>query len=679
MINNNDGKSGASRMRPKRSLDDFTDKTVPSAAPDEIKDAITDGSAGSSLPPETEETKNAAGETSEDTALADDQKPVFAKPRRAKRGPASFSESADHGDENKPSDDETRRDDAVSGSVTSAEHEAVNDEGEKRSYNGVFASGDTLTKETPDGSSGSVSDVSSAASSDADELDIITNKKSGTSSDAERVFSSTDGEAAETPEETRREDRGEDMPESGKSAENKKKKFDMPKRAVKAPPASEKSEKSEKSGKSGKDAPVSLKSAARDNGERGEEGAEKTIRVRGVVKPSVSSQERSLIRATPKKKPTYFMETETPTDDEEYEVRDKGGVVSTIVKAAVYIICVLLISVGLAVATIRAANDIFAFVKTEKEAEVTIPELATVSEIGDILAMNDLIEYPKLFDIYVGYKYRKVKNLAFKAGTYTLSSTMNYDEFVKTLMVKAAKRQIITLTFTEGMTVDEIIDKLVENGVGTKEGYIDAIQNYPYVYHFMDNIDFDTFSKDRKYRLEGYLFPDTYQFYTDSKEIAVIDKFLKNFETKFEKENYDRLTELGMSLDDIVILASIIEREAKYHSEFKIVSSVFHNRINSPYFTKLESDATIQYLLPEHKEVLTHEDTLIDHPYNTYQIEGLPPGAICNPGLDAISAALYPESTDYYYFVAATDKTTVFAKTLAEHQENINKIRQGLL
>ncbi|MBE6552007.1 MAG: endolytic transglycosylase MltG [Ruminococcaceae bacterium] len=395
-------------------------------------------------------------------------------------------------------------------------------------------------------------------------------------------------------------------------------------------------------------------------------------------KPVSVDKNRALVKKDDSKKPTYKMVIEDENDEPEFEVRDRGGVFSTLIKAFVYIACVLIISIGLATTAVKWANDIFAFVKEEKTAEVTIPEMATVSEIADILTQNELIEFPDVFNFYVGYKFRN-SNLVFAPGTYTLNSLMNYDEFIRAVRVKKAGRTTVSLTFSEGMTVDEIIDRLTAAGIGTREGYIDAIQNYPYVYEFMNHVNATQFSPDRKYRLEGYLFPDTYEFYSDSGEIAVIDKFLKNFEVKFAKENYDRITELGMTLDEVVILASIVEREAKYHSEFRTVSGVFHNRMNSSSFTKLESDATIQYLLPEHKEVLTHEDTLIKHPYNTYQIEGLPPGSICNPGLDAIMAALYPEKCDYYYFLAASDGTTVFSKTLKEHEDNINKLRNGEL
>lgn len=395
-------------------------------------------------------------------------------------------------------------------------------------------------------------------------------------------------------------------------------------------------------------------------------------------KPYSSSKSRALVRKEDIKKPTYKLVIDNEGDEPEYEVRDRGGVFSTLIKAFVYIACVLIVSVGLATTAVKWANDIFAFVKDERTAEVAIPEMATVSEIADILMQNGLIEYPDVFNVYVGYKFRN-SDLKFAPGTYTLNSLMNYDEFIRAVRVKKAGRTTVQLTFSEGMTVDEIIERLLEAGIGTKEGYIDAIQNYPYVYEFMNHVNATKFSSDRKYRLEGYLFPDTYEFYSDSGEVAVIDKFLKNFEVKFAKENYDRITELGMTLDEVIILASIVEREAKYHSEFRTVSGVFHNRMNSSSFTKLESDATIQYLLPEHKEVLTHEDTLIKHPYNTYQIEGLPPGSICNPGLDAIMAALYPEKCDYYYFLAASDGTTVFSKTLREHEANINKLRNGEL
>ncbi|MBR2616336.1 MAG: endolytic transglycosylase MltG, partial [Clostridia bacterium] len=207
-------------------------------------------------------------------------------------------------------------------------------------------------------------------------------------------------------------------------------------------------------------------------------------------------------------------------------------------------------------------------------------------------------------------------------------------------------------------------------GIGTKEGFVDAIQNYDYSYRFLEELEKNGLPEGRKYRLEGYLFPDTYEFYTDSSEIAIIDKMLTAFEAHFEGAYYDRLEEMEMTLDEVVTLASIVQMEGKFTSDFYSVSGVFHNRLNSKNMRKLQSDATVQYCLPERKEELSYADIAIDSPYNTYENEGLPPSAITNPGWEAIQAALYPEENRYYYFVSDTDGTIEFAETEQMHLKN---------
>ena len=133
---------------------------------------------------------------------------------------------------------------------------------------------------------------------------------------------------------------------------------------------------------------------------------------------------------------------------------------------------------------------------------------------------------------------------------------------------------------------------------------------------------------------------------------------------------YERMEELGMDLDQVITLASLVQAEGKYDSDYYLISSVFHNRLNSKDHKKMESDATIQYFLPERKEELSAADLALDNPYNTYIYEGLTPGAICNPGLESIHAALYPEETKYLYFVADIDGYSLFSETLAGHNKN---------
>ncbi len=355
----------------------------------------------------------------------------------------------------------------------------------------------------------------------------------------------------------------------------------------------------------------------------------------------------------------------------------KMGLRATVIIALIYIAAVVLISAILSYFGIRWANDVFALVKEDVTATVSIPENATISEVAAILDTNGLIEYPTIFRMYISFKNRNADPpLAFKAGEYELSAKLNYDQIVS-LIKDRKSRSIVTITIPEGYTVDEIIELFTSQGMGTKEGFVDAINNFDYDYTFMDKLNAITLSPERRYRLEGYLFPDTYEFYTDSSEIGIVDKMLTAFEAHFEDAYYARLDEMGMNLDQVVTLASIVQMEGKFNSDFYPISGVFHNRLNSKTLKKLQSDATVQYCLEERKEDLTYADLEVEDPYNTYKIEGLPPSAISNPGWEAIQAALYPESHNYYYFVSDTDGSTVFAKNEPEHLKNVDALRKA--
>lgn len=348
---------------------------------------------------------------------------------------------------------------------------------------------------------------------------------------------------------------------------------------------------------------------------------------------------------------------------------------STLVRALIYIGVVVAIAALLSVLAIKWGNDIFALVKDEVTATVTIPEDATISEVAGILEDNGLIQYSSIFRFYVSFKNRDADPpLSFKAGEYELSSLLNYDQIVSKIKNRRS-RSIVTITIPEGYTVDDIINLFVSQDIGTREGFLYAVNEYPYQYTFMEKLADITFSEDRRYRLEGYLFPDTYDFYTDSTEVAIVDKMLSAFEARFEDAYYDRLDELGMNLDQVITLASIVQKEGKFHSDFYSISGVFHNRLKSKTLRRLQSDATIQYCLEEHKEELTYNDLEIKNPYNTYRIEGLPPSAISNPGWEAIQAALYPEKNSHYYFVSDTDGSTVFADTEPQHLKNVAALR----
>ena len=365
-------------------------------------------------------------------------------------------------------------------------------------------------------------------------------------------------------------------------------------------------------------------------------------------------------------------------DEDSDEYTEKSGFfLSGVMKAVLYIIAIGAISIILALNIIDIANDVFGFVKDDIDVTITVPENAELSDIIEILFENNLIKYPRIFKLYI-QDVRK-RNFEFVAGTYLLNSKMNYDEFVDVVRRRTNAFDSIRLTIPEGFTIDEIIDLFLANNIGTREGFIEIINNHPFEYRFVQLLDETELSPHRKYRLEGYLFPDTYDFFLNSTELQVIDRFLRNFNSKFTEEFYLDCDMVGMTVDDVINLASIIEREARNFDDFPLVSSVFHNRLLNPTaYPRLEANATIQYSLGEHRSELlwmTSEDIAIDVPYNTYIYPGLPPSAICNPGYEAVYAALEPERTDYYFFVSRNNGAMLYGSNPAQHANNINIAR----
>ena len=339
--------------------------------------------------------------------------------------------------------------------------------------------------------------------------------------------------------------------------------------------------------------------------------------------------------------------------------------ITSLLKGIVYIVAVLVISVFASWTIIEVANDVFAFVKSDEAVTVVIEEDMTSADVAQLLYSNGVIKYPTIYELYVRIKEESTNYLV---GEYEISPSMNYGDLNDAFTYIARTREQVVVTVPEGYTVDQIIDLLVKNGIGTKEGFIAAINEFEYTgYRFLEGLD--NLDPQRKYRLEGYLFPDTYYFFKDASEVAVIDKFLVNFEHKVSEEYYERAEVLGMSMDDLIILASMIQAEGKSLTDFENISSVFHNRLASPRsFPKMQSDATLQYILDKRKSALTAADLQIDSKYNSYLYAGLPPGSICNPGMDAINCALYPAETKYYYFLADGKGNTYFSETNEQHE-----------
>ena len=308
----------------------------------------------------------------------------------------------------------------------------------------------------------------------------------------------------------------------------------------------------------------------------------------------------------------------------------------------------------------------------EEAVTVEIPLGSGTEVIASILKEKGIIENPFLFKLiskFEGYDGQ------YKSGVHTLKNGLTYRQVMKILATNPKQDQSIWVTIPEGYAYTQIADLLSEKGVVDRKKFDEVANNYDFDFDFIDDIP-----KDRKYRLEGYLFPDTYEFDPAAGEVAAINKMLTRFDEMITDKMYERMEEMDMTLDEVVILASIIEREAKVSEERPIISGVLHNRLNSKdkSMRKLQVDATIQYIyLNEQgrvKEVLLTEDTKIDNPYNTYLYEGLPPGPISCPGEDSLRAALYPEG-DYLFYVLKEDGTGThyFSKTYEEHLSAMDK------
>jgi UPF0755 protein len=264
-----------------------------------------------------------------------------------------------------------------------------------------------------------------------------------------------------------------------------------------------------------------------------------------------------------------------------------------------------------------------------------------------------------------------------QVGTYTLRKDMTIQEIAEQLTAGDGNPLVRNLTLIPGETVEDFAAKLVKNGVFQNADYFlelcrtgTAFKDYYYIADVLSGGN----AAVRKYVLEGYLAPNTYEVYTNATEEEIIRKLLSQTEAAFPEDYQDQAEALGMSMDEILTLASLIEKEAK-ESDFARVSAVFHNRLKAGM--KLESDVTIHYITGIRRMALTESDLKQNSPYNTYQNRGLPPGPICNPSPKAIRAALYPDETltagKYLYFCAKEPESgeLYFSRTLEEHERAV--------
>ncbi len=327
------------------------------------------------------------------------------------------------------------------------------------------------------------------------------------------------------------------------------------------------------------------------------------------------------------------------------------------------------ISALLSMVIIFGAQDAFGFGKADRAIAFEVPQNATVADVAELLEEKGVVNSAFLFRVY--YKFNNPEG-SFHYGTYTLNSNMSYSMIITELFKYGASREEVSVTFPEGFTLYQMANRLEEKGVCSAEDFIAAADSTEsFGYAFEEDLTDDPM---KYHRLEGFLFPDTYFFYQNDSPANVIKKMLDNYEAKVEPYKV-RMQELGMTEEDTIRLASIIQEEAGKTSEMEKVSSVYHNRLDSPgVYPLLQADPTRVYARELKEQMGSEVNQEILDAYDTYKSGGLPPGAICNPGEDAIKAALNPAETDDYFFCSNL-KTGKFyyAKTYEEHQVNLRK------
>ena len=340
------------------------------------------------------------------------------------------------------------------------------------------------------------------------------------------------------------------------------------------------------------------------------------------------------------------------------------------------ILSVFVISVSIlaSVYILRYSKELLGIDKSDIEMVIEVPMNSNTADIAQQLYNEGIINEPDLFRLFSKFKGA---DGTYIAGTHTLSPKMDYSTIIEILQEEAEnQRETADVVFPEGITLLEAARKLEEKGVCDADEFIKVFNTSSFGFDFEKNIKV---SSMKFYKMEGYFFPDTYQFYLEEDPRVVAKKIYANFEYRITPDYYGRMRDLEMDLEEVLTLASIVQAEAANTRDMKRVASVFYNRLNNPdEYPLLQSDPTTNYVEDIIMPNIEIRSERMFEAYDTYRGAGLPPGPICNPGLDAINAVLYPAETDYYYFCSNLETGEFFfAETLEEHEQNL--IEAGLV
>ena len=288
----------------------------------------------------------------------------------------------------------------------------------------------------------------------------------------------------------------------------------------------------------------------------------------------------------------------------------------------------------------------------------------SVKEISANLEKAGLIKSSRIFNFYVWLNDLGAK---LQAGEYELAPNLSIKKIVDILANGQTINKEMTIKIIEGWAIKDINNYLRKKGI-TADNEFSRLANQSVPQWDLNKYDF---LKDAPANvgLEGFLFPDTYRIYKDASAVDIIEKMLVNFDRKLTPEMRADIVKSGRTVYEIVIMASIIEKEAASEKDRPIIAGILYKRLTKGM--KLEVDSTINYLTGKSDPQVSYVDLNIDSPYNTYKYYGLPPGPICNPGLSALKAAIYPEDSPYLFYLHRQDTgETIFSRTYNEHLHN---------
>lgn len=335
-----------------------------------------------------------------------------------------------------------------------------------------------------------------------------------------------------------------------------------------------------------------------------------------------------------------------------------------------YYAAILIASILLSCWICHIGNEVLGLVRPDKEITIMVEEGKTsVREVAKVLKEAEIIDHPNVFTLYSILKKAK----SFNDGEFTINCKNDYNQMIRALQRDPAKKDKVEFTIKEGYTQEDLVTTLCDSlEYLEREELEDVLQNYDFSeFPFIANLP------ARNYRLEGYLYPDTYEMYEGESPVAVVRRILTRFEEKvLTDENMKKISKSKYTIDELITLASVLQKESG--KEMKKAAGVYMNRLESSTNAYLESQATVAYILPAGHGAVTETDIRTSDPYNTYRNQGLPKGPIANPGKDAIAAVLDPADTDDLYFVTREDGEMLFASRRADHLLNLKKAGENL-